>query len=299
MSEQRRLPPLNAVRAFEAAGRLGSFTAASRELSVSPGAISRHVSNLEGYFNAELFWRRHHEIGLTQIGREFMERASAALIALEDASRNLRERTGNKQLRVKVLPTFGVRWLIPRLARFQARHPAIDVQLTTSVDNTGLTSGEVDLIVAHRPTTEASESSELLFKTRLIPVCSSKLASEKGQLRQPSDLGNSVLLHSLGRPEDWSRWLAHAGADEIRVKGVLKFGNSSMMYQAAVESMGVACAQYELVQDDLAAGRLVTPFDLFLDDGVPHYLSVLKSGISRQKVRAFRDWLLEECRATQ
>jgi LysR family glycine cleavage system transcriptional activator len=290
----RKFPPLNALRAFEVAARTGSFTAAAAALRVSQSAVSRHVANLEEHLGLQLFQRNGREIKLTQDGAEYASVIWTAFNQLEDATQALVKRRQGRPLRISVFPTMGIKWLVPRLGRFHGLHPAIDVQITTSLRTARLDHDEADCTIELRDTPEPGVQYDPLVEIELLPVCSSSLMRRVPRLEQPRDLLKHYLLHSMNRPKDWQRWLDASGVPGVALDGGLKFGNSSLAYQAAMEGVGVAMAQRVFVEDDLREGRLVAPFPLSIKTGEIYFLACLKTSIAIRNVAAFRTWLLSE-----
>jgi LysR family glycine cleavage system transcriptional activator len=210
----RRLPPLNALRAFEAAARCGNFTRAAQELFVTQGAVSRHIATLEDWLGVQLFERGRHGIRLTPAGERYFASMRVALDQIEHGTRQLQQQSPDEWLlRIKLPPTFAIRWLIPRLARFHALHPRIDVQITTSHKPTDFERDEIDVSIHSEASPPVGPGYRLLFRETLLPVCApALLRARSAARRQPSDLAHQALLSSLNRPHDWQTWLAAAGA---------------------------------------------------------------------------------------
>ncbi len=294
----RRLPPLNALRAFEAASRHASFTQAAGELHVSQGAVSRHVSALEAWLNVQLFSRHARGIELTPKGAVFFRIVRGALDQLEYGARQLQEKPDQKTLRLKVPPTFGIRWLVPRLARFHAFKPEIDVQITTSHQPVNFNREDVDACVHSdmQPLPEAH--CRRLFGEVLLPVCSRELLDRSPPLERPGDLARHVLVCSLHRPRDWPTWLDAAGVTDIDGNQGIKVENSAMAYQAAIDGLGVVIAQRSFVEDDLKSGRLVAPFALQVSGDGAYFLGYPTDRPKSEGVAAFETWILREAAIT-
>jgi len=292
----RLLPPLNAVRAFEAAARHESFTRAAQELHVTQGAVSRHVAALERWLGAKLFTRTQRGIALTAKGGAYVRGLTGALDQIDHATRALRQRPEANLLRLKLPPTFAIRWLVPRLARFHALHRGIDVQITTSHDPADFDREDVDACIHSDHDPPAGPGFRRLFGEVLIPVCSPGLARRARRLAQPRDLARQVLLCSLHRPHDWPTWLAAAGVPQIDGNSGLKFENAALAYQAAIDELGVMIAQRALVDDDLVAGRLVAPIALPVRAQGAYYLAYHPHRPKPPRLVAFEDWLVGEAR---
>ncbi|WP_179106932.1 transcriptional regulator GcvA [Variovorax sp. KK3] len=298
-SMARRLPPLNALRAFEAAARLGNFTRAAEELCVTQGAVSRHVATLEGWLRLPLFDRARHGIRLTAAGQSYFDTARAALDQIDYGTRQLQAGPDERRLRIKLPPTFAIRWLVPRLARFHALHPRIDVQITTSHERADFDREDVDVSIHSEATPPAGPGFRRLFGETLVPVCAPGLLARGPALARPGDLAQHVLLCSMNRPKDWPAWLAAAGAPQIDGNGGLKFENAALAYQAAADQLGVTVALDAFVRDDLATGRLVAPFALRVATRGAYYLAWRDQAQQPERVRAFDEWIVDEAQAME
>lgn len=293
----RHLPPLNALRAFEAAARCGNFTRAAQELCVTQGAVSRHIATLEDWLKVRLFERSRHGIQLTPPGQVYFTSARAALDQIEHGTRQLQQSPDERRLRIKLPPTFAIRWLIPRLARFHARHPEIDVQITTSHQRADFEREEVDVSIHSEPTPPAGPGYRRLFGETLVPVCAPGLLERGPPLKKADDLARHVLLCSMNRPNDWPAWLAAAGAHGVDGNSGLKFENAALAYQAAADQLGVIVALLPFVRDDLAAGRLIAPFALRVPTAGAYYLAYPTRSPQPRRVLDFEEWIVAEAQA--
>lgn len=295
MPMTRKLPPLNALRAFEAAARCGNFTRAAQELFVTQGAVSRHIATLEGWLGVQLFERGRHGISLTPAGQRYFTSMRVALDQIELGTRQLQQESPDEWLlRVKVPPTFAIRWLIPRLARFHALHPRIDVQITTSHRPADFERDEIDVSIHSQPSPPVGPGYRLLFRETLLPVCAPALLHADAPLKNPADLAQQALLSSLNRPHDWLAWLTAAGIPDMDTRRGLKFENAAMAYQAAAEGLGVMVGLFAFVRDDLAAGRLVAPFDLRVPTQGGYFMAWRTDCAVPLRVREFENWLAGE-----
>ena len=292
----RRLPPLNAVRAFEAAARCGNFTRAAQELFVTQGAVSRHIGTLEDWLKVRLFDRGRHGIQLTPQGQAYYASVRAGLEQIEQGTRQIQRSPDEKRLRIKLPPTFAIRWLMPRLARFHALHPDIDVQITTSHQRVDFDREDVDVSIRSEAVAPRGAGYRRLFGETLLPVCAPGLLAKGPPLRVPSDLSKHVLLCSMNRPNDWPAWLAAAGARGVDGNVGLKFENAALAYQAAADQLGVIVALLPFVRDDLAAGRLVEPFGLRVETEGAYWLCWRAEGEKPERVRAFEEWVVGEAK---
>jgi LysR family glycine cleavage system transcriptional activator len=293
---ERRLPSLPALRAFEAAARNGSFTRAARELGVTQSAVSRQIARLEADLGVRLFWRRTRAIGLTTEGLAYFNAVRRAFDQIHDATVQFTSVADDRILRIKVPPTFAIRWLVPRLVRFHARHPQIDVQITTSHHPPDFERENVDAAVVWSVAPRPGWHADRLLGEVLLPACSPKLLRGARPIRLLGDLARHTLLHSVQRPDDWRLWLEPAGATGLDWHGGRRFESSALMYQAAIDQLGVAIAQLAFIEDDLATSRLAAPFDLTVATERAYYLVVPGERASLPKVAACRAWLLEEVR---
>jgi LysR family glycine cleavage system transcriptional activator len=261
-STRRTLPPLGGLRAFEAAARLGSVTAAAEELFVTHGAVSRHIKAIEDWAGAALFERVGRRLKLTEAGRLYRDALAVALDGIAAASARLKE-SGRKTtvLTVNALPTLAMRWLLPRLASFQKRLPEVELRLVTSDEPVGkLAQGSFHVAIRREltPWPKGLAGAPFLAE-REIPVCSPKL-QKMLKIKTPADLARATLLHADTRPGAWARWLGEAGAPDVEARaGRQRFDHFYLALQAASDGLGVALGPLPIVNDDLAAGRLIAP----------------------------------------
>ena len=290
----RRLPPLNAMRAFESTARNASFTRAAAELCVTQGAVSRHVGVLEDWLQVKLFRRERHGVELTREGDAYFRTIKSALDQIETGTRQLRQRPDDGPLRLKLPPTFAIRWLVPRLARFHAQHPAIDVQITTSHQRADFARDDVDIAIHSEAEPPKSPGYRKLFGEILLLVCSPRLLDDGPPLKRPRDLAKHQLLCSLNRPLDWPTWLAAAKIDDVDGNSGLKFENAALAYQAAADRLGIMVAQLALVEDDLRLGRLVAPLKLRVPTDGGYYLQFRLDQPKSKSVKLFEEWVVGE-----
>jgi len=292
----RDLPPLNALRAFEAAARRLSFTRAAEELGVTQAAISHHVRVLEDHLGFRLFRRLNNGLLLTEKGEAYLPSVRQAFDVLCDATGAVQGHGESQVLTLSVLPNFALRWLVPRLAEFQRRSSVVDVRLLTAYRGTEFLREDIDAAIrlgADWPGLNADH----LFGSDMFPVCSPMLAAQR-PLREPRDLAHHLLLHVYGALDDWPQWLAAANAGNVRVDRGPSFDSYALALEAAACGCGVAMARTAFVQDDLAIGRLVAPFSLTVKRDEAWYFLWPKTGASR-KVSLFRGWLLAHAAQTR
>lgn len=289
---KRRLPPLNALRAFEVAARTTNFTLAARELHVSQGAVSRHVAQLEAHLGLKLFHRHHREVKLTAEGAQYAQAIRVAFDQMDEATRALRRTDRLSPLRIRLFPTVAIKWFVPRLGRFHARHPEIDVQTTTTANPVRFDAEDVDFTIQMRQSPQQGVRYDRLFGVELLPVCCSELRRRIGPT--PEDLLREPLLHSMQRPRDWQTWYEAAGVASAAIRDGLTFGNSALAYQAAIDGSGIAIAHRQLVHDDLASGRLVPASELIVAIEEAYYLVSRATDNVNPSAGAFRAWILSE-----
>ena len=292
----RRLPPLNALRAFEAGARHLSFTKAAEELFVTQAAISHQVKLLEQDLGVPLFRRMTRKLALTEEGRGLQQVAGEALDAIAEAAARLREEPGGRTLSLSLTPTFGVKWLAQRLGRFWAAHPDIELRLHHSIHLVDFARDEVDAAVRWGGGAWPGVEVVFLMRAGLVPVCSPALLEGAHPLCVPTDLRHHTLLHDRDYVE-WAQWLAVAGAQEVEARRGPVIDEPSVLHQAAIDGQGVALESENLIRADLEAGRLVKPFDVDLDRDNAYYLVAPPRAFERPNVQAFRDFLLAELAA--
>ena len=292
----RCLPPLNALRTFECAGRHVSFVHAAEELNVTPGAVSRQVKALEDWLGAPLFRRRHKQVALTPLGRSYLEAVTGPLEAIGAATERARQDEAERPLSICTYPTFALRWLVPRWGRFYDVRPDIDVQLTTSLQPVDFGRDAYDAVIHVGERLDAKPGFEAvkLCDVHLFPVCSPALLKGDVPLRKPADLARHTLLHSVPRPQDWHRWLKFAGVDDVDPESGVTFDSLNLVIQGAIGGIGVAIGIQELIEDDLAAGRLVRPFGPVRQSSSPFWLVYPAHKARDRRLRAFADWLRGE-----
>lgn len=295
----RDLPPLNSLRAFEAAGRHLSLTKAAQELHVSTPAVSHQVRALEDYLGVKLFRRVGNSLLLTDAGQACLPGLSEGFTTLEQAIERLKQHDALGPLQVSVAPAFATKWLVPRLEQFDAAHPDIDLRISASLEVVDLDRGGFDAAIrlgrGDYPGFEVQE----LFAETVTPMCSPRLLEGAKPLRSPNGLRNYTLLHDDSLSFDkaapnWRTWLKAAGAEGVDVRRGPRFSHPDHAMQAAMDEAGVVLGWQNLAANDLAAGRLVMPFDLELPMQLGFYLVSSVVSASRPKVVAFRNWLLDE-----
>ena len=288
-----QMPPLNALRAFESAARLGSFKAAAIEARVTHGAISRHIRLLEDWIGAPLFLRHNRRVTLTELGQAYLAEIAPAFQRIARATADARNRRRRKLLRVNALSTFTVRWLLPRLPDFRARHPEIEVDVTTSNEAVDTVGEAADVTIRGGPDTIYGFATRFFLAETRQPVCSPALL-RRLPLAEPADLQAHTLLHSSNMAGLWEEWLTLAGVPGLEPAGNLVLDHFYLSVEAAVGGLGVAMGPSALIEADAASGRLVTPFPSLALPARSYcaYVSARARGDAR--IAAFCDWLEEQ-----
>lgn len=254
------LPPLNALRAFEAAGRLGSFKEAATELHVTQGAVSQQVRALEAWLGAPLFERQHRSVVLTAAARAYLDDIGPLFAHLgQSTARYGLPRAAPRALSINASATFALRWLVPRLAVFRALHPDVEITMDTSNEPVESLREGYDLIVRGGPDTFYGYVMRPFLTEERVPVCSPAL-KRRGRLREPVDLERHTLLHTTSLPRLWPDWLAKANLPALRPASSMTLDHFYLTIQAAIDGVGVAVGPTALVASDLESGRLILPF---------------------------------------
>jgi LysR family glycine cleavage system transcriptional activator len=300
--DRRRLPPLNALRAFEAAARHMNFSRAAEELSVTPGAVSQQIQNLEDFIGSSLFRRTSKGLLLTDAAQIALPALRDAFDKLGEAANQLTAAVDGRRVTVTAAPSFAAKWLVPRLGRFETAHPEVDVWLTAGMELVDFASGEVDVAIRYGSGRYAGLEVTRLMSETVIPVASPDLLSQR-PITALEDLTHHTLLHD-GSPDadescpDWPMWLAARGIKGVDGARGARFNQSSLVIEAAVGGRGIALAKGTLAQADLDAGRLVAPF---VASSTPldfaYYLVHPKAKGRLKQVRAFSAWLVAEAAA--
>lgn len=301
MEHRRRLPPLNALRAFESAARHLNFSRAADELSVTPGAVSQQIQNLEDYVGVALFKRTPKGLLLTDPAQTALPALREAFDRLAEAASMLTAAVDGRRLTVSVAPSFAAKWLVPRLGRFEALHPQVDVWVSAGMELVDFASGEVDLAIRYGTGRYPGLETTRLMQETVIAVVSPDLLNSQ-PLTELQDLANHVLLHD-GSPDadescpDWTMWLAARGVKGVDGARGPRFNQSSLVIEAAVGGRGVALAKRTLAQADIDAGRLVAPFQIATAVDFAYHVVHPKAKGRLPQVKAFVAWLIAEAQA--
>ncbi|MGJ4943128.1 transcriptional regulator GcvA [Bradyrhizobium sp. HKCCYLS1011] len=294
---------LNALRAFEASARHESFSAAASELNVTPAAVGQLVRSLEEWLGTSLFHRSpsgRARLVLTEIAQRALPDIRAGFDRLSLGLERLKEGSANGVLTVTVSPAFAAKWLLPRIDRFQALWPDIDLRLDTSLKLLDFVAQGIDIGVRYGAGIWPGLTAEKLMDEEIYPVCSPTLLRRNRRLRTPADLAAQTLIHDLSVDAragfaTWSTWLEKADAPDVATKRGLRINNSAAVLQAAIDGHGVALARSIMARDDLAAGRLVRLFPkVELASALAYYVVYRPECAALARLVAFRDWLVAE-----
>jgi len=295
-----RLPPLNALRAFEAVTRCGGLAAAARELCITPSAVSRQIALLEGHFRTPLFVRDGRGLVPTPKARSYFQSVCQAFEKIDRASAAFGGRPLSRRLSVHTYSTFAVEWLIHRLPSFRARHPDIELRLSTSTNPVDLDAEDVDIGLAIAAEPRPDLRIDTLYDLPYLPVCApGLLGGSPLPLASPHELRNYPLLYTRYKLFYWRDWLRIAGADDLDIERGICFDSSSLTYRAAREGAGIALADLLFVADDLADGTLVAPFGALVSSDVRLCLVSRARRADEPGIAAFRQWLLDEIGVSQ
>ncbi len=301
MSAPYNFPPLNSLRAFEAAARHLSFQNAAEELSVTPGAISQQIKKLEDILQTPLFHRDSRAVTLTEAGRVLRPDLSRGFESLDEAVQQVKQSAEHQHITVSMTPSFAAKWLVPRLEKWTAQQPDVDVRISASLGLANFGPDGVDLGVRFGSGNYDGLTSALLLKESFVVVCSPIFIDGSKQIKTPEDLHDHTLIHVSG-PQgtpgtDWQEWLKSAGVDGIDTSRGLVFDDTAVAILAAIGGQGVLLSRRALVEDDITADRLALPFDLDLPLEFAWRIVAPEGKLKRPEVCAFRDWLLSEAQS--
>jgi len=299
------MPPLNALRAFEAAARHLSLTRAAQELHVTAGALSHQIRGLEDLLGLKLFERRVRSIALTPAGKLLYPGLQTGFARIQEAVAGLGPVGDQRVLVISTPPGFTAKWLAPRLYRFASAHPDIDVRVSSSFGYANFTTDGIDVALRNLPLDAAPDPAlliERLAEISLVPVCSPRLSAAHGPFAGPAALARVPLIHDdtlARRPEvpTWADWFRAAGVRGVDVSRGLRFNSTDHALDAAGEGAGVLLAHDLLAYDELRTGRLVIPVARTVSTGRGYYFVCPKSRSERPQVQAFRTWVKQELAA--
>lgn len=299
------LPPLNGLRAFEAAARHLSFAKAAEELSVTPGAVSHQIRTLEDQLGIKLFRRLNRAIVLTEAGALAFPGVRDGFEVLQRAVGHIGRRARTDRIVVvTVAPSFASKWLTPRLTNFVDRHPEIDLRISANVFSIDLDTDQADVAIRYNLGNNEGLVADKLMDEAATPMCYPDLLDGDPPLNRPADLARHTLIHddSLLRywPDTpgWSKWLALEGLPDLEARGGLHFNHADHCMDAAIAGSGIVLGRRAIASRDLEQGRLVAPFDLDIPFPGSFYSVTTPRKANNPDVKAFRDWIREEASQT-
>lgn len=279
---------LTSLRTFSAFAETGTVTRAAELLHVTPGAVSQQLKQLEDALDTALVNRENKRLELTQAGYRLAAQLSVNFGQIRNALLEAQNARAQQALRVKLMPSLAICWLLPQLASFYDRHPGTALDIVTVPSTSEATLDNADLAVRLGRGVWPGQQADLLFGDAFIPVCSAELAR---RVKTPDDLRKQTLLHSAMRPEAWSIWFnAHHCAPPPDTRA-MRFSNAALAYQAAMSGVGVAIAQYPYVKHDLAAGRLAAPFPEPVSTDMGYYLVRHRGRTAHKDLEKVRQWI--------
>ncbi|HBY38522.1 MAG TPA: transcriptional regulator [Alteromonas sp.] len=287
----RRLPPLNALKAFEAAARHLSFTRAADELFVTQAAVSHQIKALEEFLSLKLFIRRNRTLLLTEEGQAYFLELKDIFKNLQDATERLLARGSKGAITVATPPSFASQWLVPRISKFSLAYPDIDVRLKAVDFDEGFLADDIDVAIYYGRGRWSGIQAEKLHTEFLTPLCSPSLFQGSKPLNSLADLKHHVLLHDSSRAI-WKMWLKHFNVFGVNVNQGPVFSHSMMVMQAAALGQGIALGNSVLAKPELDAGRLIMPFEEKLESRDAYYLVCHEGQAEMGKISAFRDWVM-------
>lgn len=298
-----KLPPLNAIRVFEAVGRLLSFSRAAAELSVTPSAISHQIRSLEDYLGMRLLQRQGSRIQLTSSGQRYLTQVSQGLTVLSHATRSLKTGRGQRLLRITAGASLASLWLLPRLEGFIKAHPEVSVSLQIGAQQPDTVQDQNQVFLWYGKMSAPGWHIDKMCSQAIFPVCSPKLLKDR-RLKSAADLRFHALIDCADDlyvdpcNPGWSGWFAGAGIEPVKPASTLYLSPKTLVREAAIAGMGVGLMKPLLAADDLRAGRLVCPFGPAVPIETDNMLAYRESVAARSEVIAFRKWVLAEAKAS-
>lgn len=290
---KRKLPPFPALRAFEAAARLGSFKSAASELCVTPSAISHQVSLLETYIGKPMFARKSNRVELTPDGQHYLTSVGPILDQLEASTRAVIGEAQQGQLKLKMTEWFAKRWLIPRLSDFMSTYPDIDVKIETGLPPTDFRNGELDIVIHWEDAPVPGAIIEPFFSSGRTPVCTPQYLATHPSLNHPQDLQHHVLLRDE-TSDGWQEWFDLAGAPQACPSGGPVFAHCELSTNAALNNMGIVLSYAALIDDFLRSGKLVPIFNLHTPVRTLYSVAYEEHRSASPQILIFRDWLFAQ-----
>ncbi|WP_371189147.1 transcriptional regulator GcvA [Thalassotalea maritima] len=288
---QNRLPPLNALKAFEASARHLSFTRAAKELFVTQAAVSHQIKSLENFLGLKLFKRKNRALLLTEEGQSYYLDIKDIFTSLQDATQKLLARGEKGAITVSIQPSLAIKWLVPKLSEFAKLYPDIDVRIKADDATDDTLNDDVNIAFYYGRGTWRGVNAEKILNEYLVPVCSPMLMSDNKPLTTIADLQHHTLLHDTSR-SDWQRWYKRCGLKATNLTKGPIFSHSALVLQAAIHGQGVALVNNTLAKPDIDAGRLVTPFEQVLMSKNAFYIVCHDEQRETPRIAQFRDWVI-------
>ncbi len=295
------LPSLGALQILEAAARHGSFTRAAEELNITQTAVSHQIKSLESQLGVRLFIRDRNTLRLTDTAKNYLPSVRSAIATLSEATDSLVRREQDSVLTLSVFATLALKWLIPRLPKFRARHPGIALRISASTAFGDFDSTTYDVGIRWGHGDWPGLRADALFPEVIFPICNPSILANN-PLREPADLARHTIIGSGSSfllRDDWQRWLRKAGCADLKLEATITFEYALPAMEAAASGLGIALGRPPIVNADIAAGRLTRPFETQVVTGAGYYLVSAINVANRPKVMEFRDWLLSETQEEQ
>ncbi len=289
-----RLPPLNSLRLFEASARLLSFKNAAEELLLTPSAVSHGIQSLEDWLGAPLFLRTTKGLVLSEAGSTYIPIVRQALDLLASGSAKIINKHSLGQLSISVAPTFGARWLLPRLHKFRELHPGIHIVIDTSHERVELSDAGVDLAIRMGRGNWQGVIADKLIAEEMVPVCAPSIYD---RVRDLADIEQAPLIHVTSASEDWAVWASQTGRTAPDTADGLRFDTFQMAFQAACQGLGVVIGRKPLVNPELASGSLVEVWEPVFSN-TSYWLVGAESRADDPRIVAFRSWILQEVKVS-
>jgi len=293
----RRLPPLNSLRSFEAAGRHLSITRAAAELAVTQAAVSHQVKALEKHLGVHLFRRLPRQLILTMAGEKLLPVVSESLDAIAGTVTAISEDSDPEKLSVRLAPSFAAKWLSPRMGSFREQQPTIELVLNHSNEAVDFRHSDIDVAISYGTGDWPEVVAERVLSLDFFPVCAPGCISNDRPLSDIDNLRHYTLLHDATY-DNWTAWLKLAGASQVDPQHGTILDDTNVLIQAAIDGQGIALGSTIFVADHLESQRLVRPFDQVLDSEYAYYIVCPEEHLQRPAVNAFRDWVIGEREAT-
>ena len=290
----RKIPPLAALRAFEAVARHGNLRDAGEELCISTSAVSHQVKSLEEFLKIKLFTRDKSGMQLTEAGVDYCADLERILDSLETATSRVSRYRQRRSIAINAFPSFAELWLIPRLGEFHREHEDVQIRIVSQPEEAILAGSDIDLAIRYAPVDSPPPRAQCLMDEEIMPVCAPAYFEQRRQsLTEPDDICDQVLISSSVHPAEWADWCAHVGVNLSEENSWLEVDSRAMVLAAARSGMGLAMARLPYANFDLRQGSLISPFPMPCKTGYAYYLEIPERSILLKPVIAFRDWIIE------